>query len=527
MHVRANPVYLELFGFLEMEEIEGLPILDMIAADDLSKFKKFLRSTEPMQGELEIRCRNSEDQVFDALIEFSPASIDGESCTQIIIRNRSSNRQLEEKLQQVSNRDPQTGLINRDHFLQELQGAVSRAREQSTELNLLYLTIDGFQDTRSEIGLASTDVLLKEFSLVLQRPIDEDDILARFGDHAFTIATTRPVKQTRQLAQQIVESVRQHLFQVDDHALKPSCSIGVAALDDSISNAHEFINGAYHACDSAHDQGNAGIACYSPREMSPSYGDETSEAHVNSLIHQALTEEGFKLVYQPVVSLQGESREFYAVLTRLIDENQEEILPEDFIHTAEQSNQMADVDRWVIQHAIIELVRQRQEGRKVSFFITLSEASLKDDQLLLWICDRLREQEARGAWLIFQISEPILRAHLQQAKMLFEGLKKIKCQIAIDQFGTAGNSEVLLKHLPVDYVRFDVSLAEKLTEQQDQQDRLTTMNVSIQGQGVKTIVMGVEDANSMAVLWTVGVNYIQGYFLQEPSEQIGYEFNSS
>ncbi len=526
MHVRANPVYLELFGFLDMEEIEGLPILDMIAADDLPKFKKFLRSAASTQGELEIRCRNSKDQVFDAVIEFSPASIDGESCTQIIIRDRSGTRQLEERLEQVSSLDPRTGLLNRDHFMIRLQSILSRAREQAEPLHLLYLSIDDFQEIRTRIGLAAIDTLLKDFSLVLRQPVAEGDTLARFGDHAFTIATAGTLPQAMQLARQILEAIASHPFRIGDQTVKPRCSIGIAGLTEGIANAHEFINSAYQACISAHDENDTGIACYSDGEMAPSYGDGTIDAHINDLIGEALTGDGFKLVYQPVVSLQGESREFYAVLTRLVDHDQEEILPEDFIHAAEQGNQMADIDRWVIRHAIVELVRQRQQGRKVSFFVTLSEASLKDDQLLIWVCDQLRELQARGAWLIFQISEPLLRIHLQQAKTLLEGLKKIKCQIAVDQFGGADNSESLLKQLPVDYVRFDPSLAERLTEQQDKQDRLTELNKSIQSQGVKTIVMGVEDANSLAVLWTVGVNYIQGYFLQEPSEQISYEFGS-
>jgi len=65
-----------------------------------------------------------------------------------------------------------------------------------------------------------------------------------------------------------------------------------------------------------------------------------------------------------------------------------------------------------------------------------------------------------------------------------------------------------------------------LATQQDKQDKLNELNSLALSHNVKTVAMGVEDANSLAVLWTVGVNYIQGYFLQEPSENIAYEFGA-
>jgi EAL domain-containing protein (putative c-di-GMP-specific phosphodiesterase class I) len=120
-----------------------------------------------------------------------------------------------------------------------------------------------------------------------------------------------------------------------------------------------------------------------------------------------------------------------------------------------------------------------------------------------------------------------LRNHIQSAKRLIAGLKKIKCQLAIDQFGTNPKAESLLKHLPVDFVKFDTELVDDLASKQEKQEQLSELNRLALNHDTKTIAMGVEDANSLAVLWTVGVNYIQGYFLQEPSENIAYEFGSA
>ncbi|MCB1831620.1 MAG: EAL domain-containing protein [Chromatiaceae bacterium] len=527
MHVLANPVYLQMFGYIDLEELEGLPILDMIAREDLPKFKKFLRTAESSQGDLEINCQKSEGEPFKARLEFSPASIEGEPCTQIIIRNSDSSRQLEQKIEQISSHDPQTGLYNRQFLTSQLDRIIAKGESAGKTLALFYITIDEFQKIRSEAGIAASDSLLQEFANLLISHFEEKGILARFGDHSFTNLLEVTHEQASNLANQLHKAVAAHLFRTDKDLLEPRCNIGISYLTSSTPSSQEFINNAYSACGAARTGNNNGTAFYDEEEMRPEFGNEANETRLNELIQNALDNNGFKLVYQPVVSLQGESREFYAVLTRLLDTNGDEILPNHFMGAASQANQMALVDRWVIKHAIQELVSQREKGQKVQFFITLSLESLEDKETLLWICDCLRDQRAKGAWLIFQVREADLRSHLTEARALLDGLKKIKCQIAIDRYGVLSKSDTLLKHLPIDYVKFDPTLVEGIAGNQSLQDSLVKLNTETQSHGVKTIVMGVEDANSLAVLWTIGVNYIQGYFLQEPSESISYEFTGT
>lgn len=527
MHVLANPVYLQMFGYIELEELEGLPILDMIAPEDLPKFKKFLRTAESSQGELEIKCQNSEGEPFKATLEFSPASVEGEPCTQIIIRDSSPNKQLQQKLEQISSQDPQTGLYNRQFFTGRLDRIISQGEFTDRPLALLYITIDEFQKIRSDIGIGASDFLLQEFANLLKGQVNEPDLLARFGDHSFTILQEATNDQAASLASQLHKSVAAHLFRTDKDLVEPRCNIGIAFLTGNIPNSQEFINNAYSACGAARSGSNTGTAFYDAEEMQPEFGNQANETRLNELIQNALESDGFKLVYQPVVSLQGESREFYAVLTRLLDSNGDEILPNHFMGAASQGSQMALIDRWVIKNAIQELVLQREKGQKVQFFVNLSLESLEDKETLLWICDCLRDHRAKGAWIIFQIREADLRSHMTEAKELLDGLKKIKCQIAIDRYGVLSKSDTLLKHLPIDYVKFDPALVEGIAGKQELQDNLVKLNTETQSHGVKTIVIGVEDANSLAVLWTIGVNYIQGYFLQEPSDSISYEFTGT
>jgi EAL domain-containing protein (putative c-di-GMP-specific phosphodiesterase class I) len=187
---------------------------------------------------------------------------------------------------------------------------------------------------------------------------------------------------------------------------------------------------------------------------------------------------------------------------------------------------MHELDRWVIKNAIAELAKQRKQGKKINFLINISGSSLDDDALLLFVCDCLRDYEAKGSWVTFQFDDSEARSHLQKLQKFAEGLKKIKCKTCIDHFGLAKKPEAILNSFPIDFVQFHSSFLSDLSENQDKQDKLNHLNELVQAENIKTIASGVEEPGSLAILWSIGINYIRGYFIQEPSVSIDYDFSS-
>jgi EAL domain-containing protein (putative c-di-GMP-specific phosphodiesterase class I) len=374
-------------------------------------------------------------------------------------------------------------------------------------------------------GMQAADAVISELASLLQQNTTEEDLLARFGDHTFTLLT-HPKEQTsiKALAEKICRLTREHDYQNSLLLNQPTCSIGIARYSSDMDGAHEFINRAYQAWDLASSQGVNQIHLRSDSAAAAAPPLTGNEADLERLICHALEHDQFRLVYQPVVSLHGDTRENYAVLVRLLDNNQQEIHPDHFLPQVGALGKMPELDRWVIRRAISELAKQRQLGHKVNFFINLSADSLDDEMLLLWICDCLREFEAKGSWLAFQIKDCDTRNRVQHLYKLLEGLKKIKCKISIDHFGLAPKPNVVLQQLPIDYVQFDHQLIEGLAEDQEKQDRLNVMNRMVQKSGSKTIAAGVDETNCLTILWSIGVNYIRGYFIQEPSPNINFDF---
>ncbi len=531
MYVTANRAYLELFGLASEDEIEGLPMLDMIAPSEHTIFKKLLRKISADVGhnaELTAKCLRSDDKEFSAELHFSPANIDGEPCTQVVIHDQSVSKEVEEKLRLLSTQDVQTGLFNRQYFInildQETRDHCNRGKNQ---LTLLYITLDNFSEIRNSAGIKTSDTLLMKVARILKRNIDRDDLLARFGDHTFTCLTSgNSPSKAKKKAKAISDAIAQHSYDEVDEPLKPSSSIGIALTSKQINSGHEFVTSAYHACEAARSEGSNGFAL-AENKPTDEGTESASEANLSHLIQFALDNNQFQLVYQPIVSLHGDTRENYAVTVRLMDEQQEEIQPEHFMTQAETIGKIHEVDRWVIRHGIEELSKQRKLGHKVNFFINISGASLEDDSMLLYICDCLRDYEAKGPWVTFQCTDSAARSHMQKLEKLSEGLKRIKCKLCIDHFGLAKKPEAILSGaLPLDYIQFAPSFLDGLSEDQEKQDSLNQLNELIQAKNIKTIASGVEEASNLAILWSIGVNYIRGYFIQEPMQSIEYDFAS-
>src|SRR5690606_4164225 len=174
MHIRANQAYLEMFGYESFEEVEGLPVLDMIAASHGNEFKKLLkelsRGGQPPRA-LELEAQRADGSTFDAVMEFAQASYEGEPCLQIIFRQQVIDPDMVRELDALRSRDQVTGLLNRQHFLTELDQAVATAAGGSNEQALFLVEIDNYAALLNDIGLGHADLLLSLAARRLAEPL--------------------------------------------------------------------------------------------------------------------------------------------------------------------------------------------------------------------------------------------------------------------------------------------------------------------------------------------------------------------
>jgi PAS domain S-box-containing protein len=134
MHVFANRMYLELFGFGHDDEVQGLPLLDLVAAGHEGDFRDFMRGLGHSNEEqaTEVLCSRNAGKPFRALMDFSRATFDGEACHQVVVQDLSERDALEAQLDRLRSRDRLTGLFNHLHFLNLLTKHINRPNLSET-----------------------------------------------------------------------------------------------------------------------------------------------------------------------------------------------------------------------------------------------------------------------------------------------------------------------------------------------------------------------------------------------------------
>jgi multidomain signaling protein FimX len=526
MHIYSNQSYLELFGFEENEDLEGTPILDMVSSDDQNSFKKFLRDYGKKSGieSFESSMKNADGSEFKGKIEFSPASIDGEPCIQIVIRNEVDQKELEKQINLLSQRDQITGLYNRQYFIDSLEKTISKAKKDKVESALLYLSLDNFQDLNSKLGVIGSDQLLIDIAELLKKTCSETDVLARFHGHHFTIIRENSNRESAEkCGNKIREAIEQFSTEINGTQTTTTCTIDISLIEQQSPESSEILLRAEKAADESQKLSPNKVSVYVPKEGELT--QKEADSKVSNALLAALKNDMFALYYQPVISLHGDIEERYEVYLRMKDEKGKLIMPNEFIPAAERSGLMPLIDRWVITNALKVLIAQKKAKKETKFFIKLSEPSLRDEKLLPWLEEKIHAANINKDAIIFEIKESIAVTNLKQSKALGEGLAALDCGFALDGFGTGMNPFQLLKHIPANYLKIESSFMEQLSTNTQNQETVKNITETATKMGKLTIAQCIHDASSLSVLWGMGVNFIQGNFLQEPMPELNYDFS--
>jgi multidomain signaling protein FimX len=526
MHLYANPVYLDLFGFASIEDIQGMPLLDMIAPKDKARFKEYFRSRAqggPPQRPMEIRARRVDGGEFTTALELQPAGFAGEACIQITLRHPSADTKLQEELAKVSKQDPLTGLFNRQYFLQALENAVAKATTATGDSILLYLELDEFRIIQDNIGVAAADVALKNVAGLLREKLSPGELLARFGDDAFVaLVDGDDLEHGRVLAENLRQTMEEHVLEVEGGTVIITCSVGVCLISARLHNVQEALRCVETACTHARKAGGNRIEVYQA-----SLQEYAEEKQWPKRIIEALANDRFRLVFQPIVSLHGKPQAMYQVLARMVDEQGNIIPPRQFLSAAVKVDLMTAFDRWVIEHVITTAAAQPSETTSLRFFLNLSDQALQDKTLMPWIVEKLRGARLPANCLTFEVNEAAALLHLNAARAFANTLHELQCQLALAHFGAGTNPLGILKHLTVDYLLIDGSLIHSLAQDAHRQNTLKSIVDAANSLGKLAIAEDVEDATSLALVWQHGVHYAMGYYIQGPSATLDFDFSPS
>lgn len=530
MHLHANPSYLDMFGYDSIDELSGLTVLDLVIADDQSRFKTFMRAHmkgKPEGSSIEVAGLRSDGNRLDIRMELSPATFEGELCWQLIVRDQSESNEIRAQLEYLRKHDPLTGLYNRQYFMSALEKALGGRAQADSGRMLLYLELDNFNLLKETIGIGATDILITEIARALLGRIPEGGILARFGDSIFTLMMQVPdTRAAWDIAEELRGAVAERIVDISGKSVTSTCSIGICPMSSRARAPDTVLAHAQNACRAARKQGGNRIEIHLPSGARSNAVANESESP-GEIIAKALDADQMSMLYQPIVNLHEDSMEIYEVYVRVLSESGRP-LSESSIFSAEvDADVVKKLDHWMIEN-ICELIAQRNKaGHDTYFFVKLSEQAVVDESMLSFISKQLHDAGVSGKNLVLKVSEASAMSQVKSVKAFIKGLKQLDCRAALDQFGTGLTSFNTLRHVPVDYLKIDADLVHTLSTNHESQSAVRSIVEMARSLRKRVIAVGVEDAATLAMLWDMGVHFAQGDGIQVPSELLEWDFAGS
>ena len=526
MHIRANDAYLEMFGFEDFEEIEGLTVLDLVApqhADEFRQLLKRLSKGESPPRQLELQAQRADGSTFDAVMEFTPATYEGEPCLQIVFRQQTVDPNLARELDTLRQRDALTGLYNRPHFMTELESAVARAAEGKGQQALLMIEPDHYENLIAEIGLAAADDLVKGCAERLASALDEHTLAARMGDHSFAVLCQQhDHKRSQAQAERILEAFNGHILELGERSVNLSVSIGGVQIGEKIASVSQVMGKAGQCLNSSASMGGNRSEIFDPAARDRAE-EERIQAWVQR-IREALATDQFILHYQPIISLTGSEEENYDVYLRMKGPGGEVIPPMTYLSIAEEHGLLDDIDRWVITNAVKVIAERSKEGKTSNLFVKITPASLVEGGLEKHIADQLKAHGVAGERLVLQIPESKVFTHLKALQSFQKSVSALGCRVALEQFGTGLNSFQMLSHIDAAILKIDRSFITELGKNQEVQKQVRDIVEKAHEAGKLALAEFVSDAATMSVLFGMGMDFVEGNFLAPAGPQMNYDF---
>jgi diguanylate cyclase (GGDEF)-like protein/PAS domain S-box-containing protein len=526
MHIRANQAYLEMFGFEDFEEIEGLSVLDLIDPNDADNFKQLLKKMEKGEAAtktMALKAQRSDGSAFDASMEFTSATYEGEPCLQIVFRQQTVDAEMVKELDTLRQRDPVTELFNRQYFMSELETAVAGAADGKGAQSMLLLEADNYEARLGEIGLAHADQLLKAMALRLTSNLEGDIAVARFTDHSFSLLLRgHDHKQTQAQADKLRAAFDGKTIELPDKSVAMTVSIGGVQIGEKIASVPQILTKAQQCLQSSQGVGGNRIEIFDP--ASRDRAEEERIAAWVQRIQEALKEDQFVLNFQPMISLTGDATENYEVLLRMKAPSGEIVSPDQFMPIAEEHGLLIELDRWVIGRTISLLAERRRAGKETTLYVKVSPSSLAEGDLHNFIGSQLKAHSVPGQHLVLQLPESKIYSYLRPLQAFQKIVASFGCRLALEQFGTSLNSFQMLTHFDPQVLKIDRSFILDLAKNAESQAKVKEFVAAARQLSKTTIAEFVSDASSMTVLFSIGVDLVQGNFLAPPMTSMTYEF---
>jgi diguanylate cyclase (GGDEF)-like protein len=434
-------------------------------------------------------------------------------------------RQLGRRGVGVAPRDPVSGLYQRAYLLDQVNALLTREDALLSQGGLLYIEIDTASRIRERIGMLAFDALLSQVGAFIASHVGAGDMGARYGDASFLLLCPQgdDAALTR-LGTELRDRTARETFEQDTRSFTLGLSLGICAFAAQLGEVGAMLSAAERAMADARKPGGSHVGLYHTEAAAAPAG--TFQA-LGEQIRAALRADSFQLLFQPIVALQGAEIEQFQALLRLAGSDGQLYTAAEIVPVAQRDDLIVEVDRWVLSRCLLVLSERARQQRDVRLFVNQSIETVADAQHAVWLRQMLETRRLDGGLLVIEFRLADAQAHLNDLAAFAAEARKLGVHIGLSAFEASAIAFQVLDALPATFVKVGPRYADEGLRTPATREELRQIVTLAHAKGKEVIAPRIENAQSAALLWTAGVDYIQGDFIQQPGQDLSFDFQAA
>ncbi len=427
---------------------------------------------------------------------------------------------LRRQLQRMTDealRDGLTGLPNIRLFNNRLEQSIRKFHRDSEPLfAVCFLDLDRFKNLNDSRGHKVGDKLLIALSRRLNELLRPGDTVARMGGDEFTLLINNisGIDEALGIARRILSSFREP-FRLGNDQIYADASIGVCMITERYNKAEDMVRDADIAMYRAKSTGRGRVDVFNPGMHK--YALETMQIETD--LRSAIEKGHMEVFYQPVVDVVEKRIHGFEALLRWHHPALGDIPPDRFIPVAENSGQIREIGRWVLEQVCMQVREwslQFAPDKPFSISVNLSGVQLAERDVQDAVAEVLKRTRLDSCCLHLEVTETALVGHKEQAREAVSKLRELGVSVSIDDFGKGYCSLAYLQEFEFDTLKIDKDFVQDMAPDGKGLQLVRMLMLLARDLDMKVIAEGVETAEQFSRLSAMKCPYIQGYYFARP-----------
>jgi diguanylate cyclase (GGDEF)-like protein/PAS domain S-box-containing protein len=513
--VYVNPAFERISGYTSKEVIGNNPRMLQGPKTDPETRERIRTALHAERAVLEhIVNYNPNGNPYWVEINIEPMLNEAGKLTNFVSTQRdiSERKRLEDELRFRANCDALTGLPNRAQYLERLDQILAEATRYKHKLGVVMMDLDRFKSVNDMYGHATGDIVLRTIAERLKPLMRETDVVGRLGGDEFAFIMVEPNSRSETLnALQRIANALSEPIRIGKQKINITASFGLSMYPEDADNAKSLLHRADMAMYNAKATGRNNVQTFHNSIQNKAERQNSLERR----LRQAVKNEEFELYFQPIHESSGRLVSFEALL-RWNDAKFGTVAPDVFIPLAEKTGLLHQLDLWVLREATRCATIMHAQNPNLKMSVNISPSAFNQARLIEDVEEALEASGFPANCLRLEITEQAMIADYDMCAAHLNQLRALGIEVAIDDFGAGYSNLKHLVALPMDVVKIDrffVTGFEKDTRAQ----MLVKGVIELAHQlGYKVVGEGVETEAERQMLFRLGCDQVQGYWLAHP-----------